>query len=41
MKDVLMFILPGCPHCRYALGAQQALLEGPSGVAGDSAADCG
>ena len=27
MRDVLMFILPGCPHCRYALEAQQALLR--------------
>lgn len=30
MKDVLMFILSGCPHCRYALEAQQALLEARS-----------
>ena len=27
MGDILMFILPGCPHCRYALEAQQALLR--------------
>mgnify|MGYP001148664414 CR=1 FL=1 len=27
MRDVLMFILPGCPHCRYALEAQEELLR--------------
>ena len=27
MKDVLMFILPGCPHCKLALRLQEELLE--------------
>ncbi len=27
MKDVLLFVLKGCPHCRRALGYQQELLE--------------
>ncbi len=26
MKDVLMFILPDCPHCRLALRLQEELL---------------
>ena len=26
MKDVLMFILPGCPHCALALQYQKELL---------------
>lgn len=26
MKDILMFILPGCPHCVLALKAQEQLL---------------
>lgn len=26
MKDILMFILPGCPHCRLALREQEKLL---------------
>lgn len=28
MKDILMFILPGCPHCKTALKAQRELLAG-------------
>ncbi|MCI2106799.1 MAG: thioredoxin family protein [Intestinimonas sp.] len=27
MKEVLLFVLPGCPHCALALKYQQALLE--------------
>lgn len=27
MKDILMFILPDCPHCRLALRVQDELLE--------------
>ena len=27
MKEILMFILPGCPHCRLALRDQERLLE--------------
>ena len=26
MKDILMFILPGCPHCQLALRCQEKLL---------------
>lgn len=26
MKDVLMFILPNCPHCKLALRLQEELL---------------
>lgn len=26
MKDVLMFILPSCPHCKLALRLQEELL---------------
>lgn len=27
MKDILMFILPNCPHCRLALRLQEELLR--------------
>ena len=27
MKEVLMFILPGCPHCKLALRYQEELLQ--------------
>ena len=27
MKEILMFILPGCPHCKLALRTQEKLLE--------------
>ena len=26
MKDILMFVLPGCPHCRLALKLQEELM---------------
>ena len=26
MKDILMFILPNCPHCKLALRCQEELL---------------
>lgn len=28
MKDILMFILPNCPHCKLALDLQEKLLVG-------------
>ena len=27
MKDVLMFVLPGCPHCKLALKFQEELMD--------------
>ena len=27
MKEILMFILPGCPHCKLALRCQEELLR--------------
>lgn len=27
MKEILMFILPGCPHCQLALREQEQLLS--------------
>ena len=27
MKEILMFILPGCPHCKLALRYQEELLR--------------